>query len=93
MTQDNFLFNRTIRENLTYSNENVTDGDLWEALKTCGLDETVRSMENGLDTVVGQLGNRLSGGERQRLCIAREILKESSVYILDEATSALIKKD
>lgn len=89
VTQENFLFHRTIRENLSYSNEKASEEELWKALRRCGLEDTVRHMEKGLDTDAGQLGSRLSGGERQRLCIAREILKDASVYIFDEATSAL----
>lgn len=89
VTQENFLFNRTIEENLKYSNEQVSKEQMWNVLRMCGLEQTVKNMEKGIDSVVGQLGNKLSGGEKQRLCIAREILKDASVYIFDEATSAL----
>jgi ATP-binding cassette subfamily C protein len=82
------LMNDTVRMNLTLGRD-ASDAALWAALGVAQLDETVRGMARGLDTVVGRDGVRLSGGQRQRLAMARMILSEPKVVILDEATSAL----
>ena len=89
VTQDSYLFNGTIRDNLLYAKEDATDEELMAALETASLTEFIANQPDGLDTVVGNRGLKLSGGEMQRLSIARIILKNPSILILDEATSAL----
>ncbi|GAA3170945.1 MULTISPECIES: ABC transporter ATP-binding protein [Streptomyces] len=89
VTQDGHLFHDTIRENLLLARDGATEDDLWDALRRARLAELVRSLPDGLDTVVGERGYRLSGGERQRLTIARLLLARPRVVILDEATAHL----
>ncbi|HSR62581.1 MAG TPA: ABC transporter ATP-binding protein [Gammaproteobacteria bacterium] len=82
------IFNDTVRSNLTLGRD-IEDGKLWKVLEIAQLEDTIKEMRNGLDTVLGRQGVRLSGGQRQRLAIARMALSDPSVVILDEATSAL----
>ncbi len=89
VTQDTFLFNDTIRENLLYAKEDATDAELLDAIERAGLGDFVRSLADGLGTYVGNRGVRLSGGEKQRLSLARVILKDPEVILLDEATASL----
>lgn len=89
VTQDSYLFNGTIRDNLRYARENATDEELMDAIRTASLTEFIENQPDGLDTVVGNRGLKLSGGEKQRLSLARIILKNPHILILDEATSAL----
>ena len=87
VSQNNFLFNDTIRENIRMGNPNATDEDVINAAKSCGCHEFIMGLENGYDTIVGDAGGHLSGGEKQRVSIARAMLKNAPVVILDEATA------
>ena len=89
VTQDGHLFHDTIRANLAYAAPEAGEDEIWDALSSARLDALVRSLPDGLDTVVGERGYRLSGGERQRLTIARLLLAQPRVVILDEATAHL----
>ena len=89
VTQDTYLFNGTIRENLLYAKEDATQEELENACRIASIDEFIRKQPEGYDTMVGNRGLKLSGGEKQRLSIARVILKDPKILILDEATSAL----
>ncbi|MBQ6077884.1 MAG: ABC transporter ATP-binding protein [Clostridia bacterium] len=89
VTQDSYLFNGTIRENLLYAKETATEQELLDACRSANLEEFLENQPDGLDTVVGNRGLKMSGGEKQRLSIARVILKDPRILILDEATSAL----
>ncbi|KMS83976.1 ABC transporter [Streptomyces regensis] len=89
VTQDGHLFHDTIRANLEYARPGATDEEITAALSRARLDALVRSLPDGLDTVVGERGYRLSGGERQRLTIARLLLARPQVVVLDEATAHL----
>ena len=87
VSQDNFLFDMTVRENIRLGRQGATDAEVEEAAKRCGCHDFIMSLENGYDTVVGTGGGHLSGGERQRISIARAMLKNADVIILDEATA------
>ena len=89
VTQDSYLFNGTIRENLLYAKDNATQEELEAACKTANIHDFIMNQPDGYETQVGNRGLKLSGGEKQRLSIARVMLKDPKILILDEATSAL----
>lgn len=87
--QDNFLFEGTIRDNILLGKLDATEAELRNAIKNSYLEDFINSLENGLDTQIGERGVLLSGGQKQRIGIARAFLKNAPILILDEATSAL----
>ncbi|MRN52395.1 ATP-binding cassette domain-containing protein [Paenibacillus sp. LC-T2] len=89
VTQDTYLFNGTIKENLLYARSEATDQDIIEACKAAYIHDFIVELPEGYDTIVGNRGIKLSGGEKQRISIARVLLKNPAIIIMDEATSSL----
>jgi ATP-binding cassette subfamily C protein CydCD len=89
VSQDTYLFNTTVRENLRIGRPEATDEALIEAARQANADEFIARLPDGYDTMIGERGVQLSGGQRQRLSIARAILKDAPILLLDEATSHL----
>ncbi len=89
VSQETYLFNDSIRDNLRYARANATEAEMIEACKKANIYDFIAAQELGLDTLVGNRGLKLSGGEKQRISIARVLLKDPALLIFDEATSAL----
>ena len=89
VSQETYLFNGTIRDNLLYAKPDATEEEMIDACKKANIYDFIAAQETGLDTVVGNRGLKLSGGEKQRISIARILLKDPALFIFDEATSAL----
>ena len=89
VTQEPFLFNGTVRENLELAKRGASDEQIWEALTAANGDQFVRELPKQLDTNVGERGVKLSGGEKQRISIARALLKDAPILLLDEATASV----
>jgi ATP-binding cassette subfamily B multidrug efflux pump len=89
VTQDSHMFHESIESNLRYAKESATHNEMLEACDAAQIGDFIRSLPNGLETIVGERGHRLSGGEKQRLAIARLLLKAPDIVILDEATAHL----
>jgi ATP-binding cassette subfamily B protein len=87
VTQETYLFNSTIRENLLYAKPDATEEEMIDACKKANIYDFISNQPDGLDTMVGNRGLKLSGGEKQRISIARAILKDAPIIILDEATA------
>ena len=87
VSQDNYLFNRSIRENIRMGNPAASDEEVEQAAIRSGCDSFIRGLDEGYETIVGSSGSQISGGERQRIAIARAMLKNAPIVILDEATA------
>lgn len=87
--QQSILFTGTLRENITYGSESISEEQLWNVIRAANLEEVVQKLPDGLDTMITEHGENLSGGQRQRISIARAFLRNPKILILDEATSAL----
>lgn len=89
VTQESFLFNCSVRENLSIAKEDATEEEMWEVLRAANAEDFVKALPEQLDTSVGERGVKLSVGEKQRIAIARVILKNPPILLLDEATASV----
>ena len=89
VSQDNYLFDRSVRENIRMGRLDATDVEVEEVAKSAGCDAFIRALDHGYDTICGGGGGHLSGGEKQRISIARAMLKNAPIVILDEATASI----
>ena len=87
VSQDNYLFDLSVMDNIRLGRKGATDAEVIDAAKACGCHAFIMSLENGYQTVCGAAGGHLSGGERQRISIARAIMKDAPIILLDEATA------
>ena len=87
VSQNNYLFNMSIYDNIRVAKPTATNEEIEEICKKCGVDSFIKTLENGYNTIVGSKGNSISGGERQRITIARAMMKNAPIVILDEATA------
>jgi ATP-binding cassette subfamily B protein len=91
--QESLLFGTTIRENIAYGKEQISDAEITEAIHLANLDDFINSLPQGLDTVLGEKGATLSGGQRQRIAIARAAIRQTPILILDEPTTGLDREN
>ena len=89
VTQESFLFNASLRQNLQVASPDATENQLWDALRAANAEEFVKELSESIDTICGERGTQLSGGQRQRISIAKALLKNPPILLLDEATSAV----
>ena len=87
--QQSILFSGTIRDNITYGTEGIPDEKLWEIVRAANLEDVIKKMPDGLDTMITEHGDNLSGGQKQRISIARAFVRNPKILILDEATSSI----